>query len=84
MKTSLIGKGRELLIYYYSNCLCMHIHVFNVFRQLKDMVCKTANAFKQLGIKKGDRVVLYMPMIPLAVAAMLACTRIGAIHRYSV
>ena len=45
------------------------------------MTCKVANAFKTQGIKKGDRVVLYMPMIPLAVAVMLACTRIGAVHR---
>ena len=46
-------------------------------------MCKVANAFKAQGIKKGDRVVIYMPMIPLAVSVMLACTRIGAVHRYT-
>lgn len=50
------------------------------YQQLHDEVCKLANAMKQQGIKKGDRVCLYMPMIPEAVYAMLACTRIGAIH----
>ena len=39
-----------------------------------------ANALKQLGAKKGDRVTIYLPMIPEAAYAMLACTRIGAIH----
>ena len=43
-------------------------------------VNKLANAIKSLGIKKGDRVAIYMPMVPEAVFAMLACARIGAIH----
>jgi len=43
-------------------------------------VCRAANAMKELGIESGDRVVIYMPMIPEAAIAMLACTRIGAIH----
>jgi len=43
-------------------------------------VCRAANAMRELGIKAGDRVVIYMPMIPEAAIAMLACTRIGAIH----
>ena len=46
------------------------------------MTCQVANMFKRLGVKKGDRVVLYMPMMPVAVAVMLACARIGAVHRY--
>ena len=50
-------------------------------RQLKEMTCQFANALKTQGVKKGDRVVLYMPMIPLAVAAIMGCIRIGAIHR---
>jgi len=50
------------------------------YQQLHDEVCKLANAMKVQGIEKGDRVCLYMPMIPEAVYAMLACTRIGAIH----
>ncbi len=43
-------------------------------------VCRAANAMRELGVKKGDRVIIYMPMIPEAAVAMLACTRIGATH----
>ncbi len=50
------------------------------YRELYREVCKLANALKQRGVKKGDRVCIYMPMIPEAAYAMLACTRIGAIH----
>ena len=50
------------------------------YRALHEHVCRFANALKQRGIKKGDRVCIYMPMIPEATFAMLACTRIGAIH----
>ncbi len=50
------------------------------YRQLHREVCRVANVFKASGIRKGDRVALYMPMIPQAVYAMLACTRIGAVH----
>jgi len=50
------------------------------YRQLKDEVCRFANSLKALGVAKGDRVVIYMPMIPQAVYAMLACARIGAVH----
>jgi len=50
------------------------------YSQLKDEVSKTANALIELGIKKGDRVAIYLPMIPEATIAMLACARIGAIH----
>ena len=50
------------------------------YRQLHDKVCRLANALKSQGVKKGDRVTLYMPMIPEAAIAMLACARIGAVH----
>ncbi len=50
------------------------------YRELHREVCKLANVLKSRGVKKGDRVCLYMPMIPEAAYAMLACTRIGAIH----
>ncbi|MCU0640443.1 MAG: acetate--CoA ligase [Candidatus Krumholzibacteria bacterium] len=50
------------------------------YRELHKEVCKFANVLKKHGIKKGDRVTLYMPMIPELAIAMLACTRIGAIH----
>jgi len=50
------------------------------YRQLHERVCRFANVLKRLGVGKGDRVTLYMPMIPDAAIAMLACARIGAIH----
>ncbi len=50
------------------------------YRQLHAEVCRMANALKGLGAKKGDRITIYLPMIPEAAVAMLACTRIGAIH----
>jgi propionyl-CoA synthetase len=50
------------------------------FRELRDETAKFAGVLADLGIEKGDRVVIYMPMIPEAVVAMLACARLGAIH----
>ena len=50
------------------------------YRQLHERVCKLANVMKAHGVKKGDRVTLYLPMIPEAAYAMLACARLGAIH----
>jgi len=50
------------------------------YRELHDQVCRFANVLKSRGVKKGDRVCIYLPMIPEAAVAMLACSRIGAIH----
>jgi acetyl-CoA synthetase len=50
------------------------------YRELHAEVCKFANTLKNLGVAKGDRVIVYLPMIPEAAVAMLACARIGAIH----
>ncbi|QFU15104.1 acetate--CoA ligase [Microvirga thermotolerans] len=50
------------------------------YRQLHDEVCRMANVMRNRGVKKGDRVTIYMPMIPEAAYAMLACARLGAIH----
>jgi len=50
------------------------------YRELHERVCKFANALKELGAKRGDRVTIYMPMIPEAAISMLACARIGAVH----
>ncbi|MGR3813673.1 MAG: acetate--CoA ligase [Cognatishimia activa] len=50
------------------------------YQELHDNTCRMANVLKDMGVGKGDRVVLYIPMIPEAAYAMLACTRIGAIH----
>src|SRR5690606_38757488 len=53
------------------------------YKQLHADVCRFANGLKSLGIKKGDRVTIYMPMIPEAAVAMLACARLGAPHSVS-
>ncbi len=50
------------------------------YNELHTQVCKLANVMKKHGVKKGDRVTIYLPMIPEAAYAMLACTRIGAVH----
>ena len=50
------------------------------YRELHELVCKFANGLKSIGAKKGDRITIYMPMIPEAAVAMLACVRIGAVH----
>ena len=50
------------------------------YRELRDEVSRLANALKQRGVEKGDRVCIYMPMVPQAAYAMLACARIGAVH----
>lgn len=49
-------------------------------RELLETTCRLANTLKRHGIRRGDRVAIYMPVSPLAVAAMLACARIGAVH----
>jgi acetyl-CoA synthetase len=50
------------------------------YRELYERVCQCANALKSLGVRKGDRVTIYLPMIPEIAVAMLACARIGAVH----
>src|SRR5687768_18038055 len=50
------------------------------YAELKDDVCRFANGLKKLGLKKGDRVTIYMPLVPEAAVAMLACTRLGLAH----
>jgi acetyl-CoA synthetase len=50
------------------------------YRELHEQVCRLGNALRSLGVSKGDRVTIYMPMIPEAAVAMLACARIGAVH----
>ena len=50
------------------------------YKELHEEVCRFSNVLKSRGVKKGDRVCLYLPMIPEAAVAMLACTRIGAVH----
>jgi acetyl-CoA synthetase len=55
-------------------------HKIITYREVHEHVCRLANVLKARGVKKGDRVTIYMPMIPEAAYAMLACARIGAIH----
>jgi acetyl-CoA synthetase len=50
------------------------------YRELHARTCRLANALRNLGVRKGDRITIYLPMIPEAVVAMLACARIGAVH----
>lgn len=50
------------------------------YQDLKEKVCRLANGLKSLGVKKGDRVTVYMPMIPEAIYSLLACARLGAVH----
>ncbi|HMB03628.1 MAG TPA: AMP-binding protein, partial [Isosphaeraceae bacterium] len=50
------------------------------YKELRDQVARFAGALRRLGVEKGDRVIIYMPMIPQTVVAMLACARLGAVH----
>jgi acetyl-CoA synthetase len=55
-------------------------HVTLTYKELYDKVCQFSNVLKNKGIEKGDRVIIYMPMVPEAAIAMLACARVGAVH----
>ncbi len=70
--------GQTALIWEQDDPNAQAQHI--TYQQLSDEVCKFANVLKDCGVKKGDRVTIYMPMIPEAVYSMLACTRIGAVH----
>ena len=72
------GKGEKIALIYDSPITGNKAKL--TFKQLKAKVSKFAGALDNLGVKKGDRVIIYMPMIPEAVVAMLACGRVGAIH----
>ncbi len=72
------GRGDQVAIIYDSPVTGMIRKI--TYRDFRDEVALFAGALKKLGIEKGDRVIIYMPMIPQAAVAMLACARIGAIH----
>ncbi|GFY68017.1 acetyl-coenzyme A synthetase [Trichonephila inaurata madagascariensis] len=72
------GLGNKIAYYWEGNEV--HERKSITYRQLLKMVCKFANVLKNKGVKKGDRVTIYMPMIVESVASMLACSRIGAVH----
>ena len=57
-----------------------NLHQTLTYSELHEQICRLANVLKQEGVRKGDRVCIYLPMIPEAVIAMLACARLGAIH----
>lgn len=72
-------KANAIAFYFEANDI-NHIPRSVTYQQLHDEVCRLANTLKSFGVNKGDRVCIYMPMIPEAVFAMLACARIGAVH----
>ncbi len=67
----MIASVTQLYVY-----ICKHSNL----RELLEMTCRLANTLKSYGVQKGERVAIYMPVSPVAVAAMLACARIGAVH----
>ena len=74
----LATRGDQVAIIWEGDDPNTHKHV--TYRELHAQVCRLANVLKRLGVKKGDRVCIYLPMVVEAAAAMLACARIGAIH----
>jgi acetyl-CoA synthetase len=71
-------RGDQVAIIWESDDQALHKKI--TYRQLHAQVSKCANVLKSKGVKRGDRVTIYLPMIPESVVAMLACARIGAIH----
>ena len=74
----LAARGDQVAIIWEADDPAKHEHI--TYRQLHQQVCRFANVLKSLGVKKGDRVTIYLPMIPQIAVAVLACARIGAIH----
>jgi acetyl-CoA synthetase len=72
------GRANQTALIWESDDPSVSKHI--TYAELKDQVCRLANALISQGVRKGDRVTIYLPMIPEAVYAMLACARIGAIH----
>ena len=72
------GRGRQVALYYDS--AATHTRRRYTFRELRDEVAKFAGVLAGLGVAKGDRVIIYMPMVPEAMISMLACARLGAVH----
>jgi acetyl-CoA synthetase len=74
----LATRGDQTAIIWEGDDPSVSKHV--TYRELHEQVCRLANAMKILGVAKGDRVTIYLPMVPEAAVAMLACARIGAVH----
>ena len=73
------AEEREQTALIYDSPVTKQIQKFT-YRELLDQVSRFAGVLKELGVGKGDTVVIYMPMVPQAVIAMLACARLGAVH----
>jgi acetyl-CoA synthetase len=71
-------RGDQTAIIWEGDDPARDLHIS--YKELHQRVCRMANVLKELGAKRGDRITLYMPMIPEAAVAMLACARIGAVH----
>ena len=74
----LAQRGEQIALIWEGDNPAESAHI--TYNKLHSHVCRLANVLKSRGVKKGDRVCIYMPMIPEAAYAMLACTRIGAVH----
>jgi len=74
----LAKRGDQTAIIFEGDDPSVSEHI--TYKDLHERVCRFANALKSMGVGKGDRVVIYLPMIPAAAVSMLACARIGAIH----
>src|SRR5262249_39482706 len=72
------GRGNDVALIYDSPATGSITRY--TFAQLRDWTARVAGGLRALGVGKGDRVIIYMPMVPEAVVAMLACARIGAVH----
>jgi propionyl-CoA synthetase len=72
------GRAEQIALIYDSPVTDQVVRY--TYRELRDQVAKVAGALRDLGVEKGDRVVVYMPMVPEAVMTMLACARLGAVH----
>ena len=73
------GGRADQVALIYDSAMTGEVRTFT-FRELRDRVAHFAGALRRLGVDKGDRVVIYMPMVPEAAIAMLACARLGAVH----
>ncbi|HJS31272.1 MAG TPA: AMP-binding protein, partial [Alphaproteobacteria bacterium] len=73
------GRGEQKALVYDSPVTGGTLKAFT-YRELTDAVARFAGALQGLGVAKGDRVIIYMPMVPEAAIAMLACARLGAVH----
>jgi len=74
-----LDKNKDRVAFYWEGD-CSHRRRVITYQELYEQVCVFSNTLKKLGVRKGDVVCLYMPMIPQAIVAMLACARIGAVH----